>query len=82
MNKFHYVYVLQSLSQPKQLYTGSTANLKQRLAEHNAGRVAHTSKFTPWEIRTAAAFKSNERAVAFERYLKSGSGRAFLHRQL
>ena len=80
MNNFHYVYVLQSLSHPNQIYTGITANLKQRLAEHNAGRVPHTSKFTPWEIRTATAFKSKKRAAAFERYLKSGSGRAFLRR--
>ena len=82
MNHFHYVYVLQSLSHPQQIYTGITADLKKRLVEHNAGRVAHTSKYTPCEIRTALAFKSNERAVAFEHYLKSGSGRAFLHRHL
>jgi len=82
MNDFHYVYILQSLSHPNQSYTGSSANLKQRLAEHNSGRVPHTSKFTPWEIRTAMAFKGKERAMAFERYLKSGSGRAFLQRHL
>jgi predicted GIY-YIG superfamily endonuclease len=80
MNNFHYVYVLQSLSNPKQIYTGITANLKKRLAEHNAGRTTHTSKFTPWKIRAATAFISEERATAFERYLKSGSGRAFLNR--
>ncbi|MGA2544323.1 MAG: GIY-YIG nuclease family protein [Verrucomicrobiota bacterium] len=82
MNNFHYVYLLQSLPHPNQIYTGITADLKKRLAEHNAGRVPHTSKFTPWEIRSATAFKSKERAVAFERYLKSGSGRAFLQRHL
>jgi predicted GIY-YIG superfamily endonuclease len=82
MNNFHYVYVLQSLSNPTGIYTGITANLKNRLAEHNSGRVSHTSKFAPWEIRVATAFKNKERAVSFERYLKSGSGRAFLHRHL
>jgi predicted GIY-YIG superfamily endonuclease len=82
MNGFHYVYVLQSLSHPNQIYTGMTSDLKKRLAEHNAGRVPHPSKFTPWEIRTATGFRNKERAVAFERYLKSGSGRAFLHRHL
>ena len=80
MTTFLYVYVLQSLSHPRQTYTGITEDLKQRLAEHNAGRVPHTSKFTPWEIRATTAFKSMERAAAFERYLKNGSGRAFLHR--
>ena len=80
MNEFHYVYVLQSLSHSSQIYIGMTADLKQRLLDHNAGRVPHTSKFTPWEIRVATAFKNKARAMAFERYLKGGSGRAFLHR--
>ena len=82
MADFHYVYILQSISNPGQIYTGLTGNLKQRLAKHNSGNVPHTAKYTPWEIRTATAFKSKERAAAFERYLKSGSGRAFLHRHL
>jgi putative endonuclease len=82
MINFHYVYTLQSLSHPNQIYPGITADVKKRLAEHDAGRVPHTSKFTPWEIRTATASKTKERAAAFERYLKSGSGRAFLHRHL
>jgi hypothetical protein len=33
-------------------------------------------------IRSATAFRDRNRALAFERYLKSGSGRAFLHRHL
>jgi putative endonuclease len=82
MTDFHYVYILQSVSNPGQIYTGLTDNLKERLTKHNSGKVPHTSKFTPWEIRTATAFKSKERAATFERYLKSGSGRAFLHRHL
>ncbi len=82
MNGFHYVYTLQSLSSPEQIYTGQTQDLKQRLTMHNSGEVSHTSKFTPWQVRSATAFRSKERAVAFERYLTSGSGRAFLKRHL
>ncbi len=82
MKGFHYVYILQSQSQSNQIYTGQTADLKKRLAEHNAGKVPHTSKFVPWRIRTAMALKDRDRALAFERYLKSGSGRAFLARHL
>ena len=82
MNDYHYVYTLQSLSQPNQIYTGRTENLPGRLNDHNAGKVPHTSKFRPWVIRSATAFKDKSRAIAFERYLKSGSGRAFLHRHL
>jgi predicted GIY-YIG superfamily endonuclease len=78
---FHYVYTLESLSSP-QIYTGHTTDLGRRLAEHNSGKVPHTSKFVPWRIRSATAFREMERALAFERYLKSGSGRAFLRRHL
>jgi predicted GIY-YIG superfamily endonuclease len=61
-------------------HVGLTENLQQRLAEHNAGKVPHTSKFTAWEIKNAIAFCDREKASAFERYLKSGSGRAFAKR--
>jgi predicted GIY-YIG superfamily endonuclease len=57
-------------------------NLKQRLNEHNSGKVPHTSKFASWHIRSATAFQNKQRALAFERYLKTGSGRAFLKRHL
>lgn len=80
METYHYVYTLESRARPDEVYTGQTRDLKQRLKEHNSGRVSHTSKFTPWQIRSATAFRSRERASAFERYLKSGSGRAFLKR--
>ena len=82
MNNFHYVYTLESLSKSDEIYTGQTQNLKQRLREHNSGNVPHTSKFIPWQIRSATAFRRKERALTFERYLKSGSGRAFLKRHL
>jgi predicted GIY-YIG superfamily endonuclease len=82
MKGYHYVYTLQSVALPDQHYTGQTDNLQKRLAEHNAGKVPHTSKFAPWAIRSATAFRSKSRALEFERYLKSGSGRAFLHRHL
>ena len=79
---FHYVYTLQSRAFPTEIYTGQTANLRRRLDEHNAGKVPHTSKFRPWSIRSATAFCERERAIQFEHYLKSGSGRAFLKRHL
>ncbi|RKY07882.1 MAG: GIY-YIG nuclease family protein, partial [Planctomycetota bacterium] len=42
----------------------------------------HTSKFVPWRVKTAIAFTNNERALAFEKYLKSASGRAFAKKRL
>jgi predicted GIY-YIG superfamily endonuclease len=78
----HYVYLLQSLSHPNQRYIGLTSDLKARLAKHNAGHVSHTSKFFPWKLHTYVAFSTREQAAEFERYLKSGSGRAFANRHL
>ena len=74
---FHYVYTLVSLSQPDRHYTGCTTDLASRLAVHNTDKCPHTSKFVPWRIETAVAFRCREKAAAFERYLKSRSGRAF-----
>ena len=77
-----YTYILRSISQPEQRYTGVTEDLQARLTKHNAGEVPHTSKFKPWRIQTAIAFDCKEKAVAFEDYLKSGSGREFAKRHL
>ena len=74
---FCYVYTLQSEPCPDRFYVGHTDDLGGRLALHNSGSVRHTSKFRPWGIKTAIAFRSRERAVQFELYLKSHSGRAF-----
>ena len=75
--KFHYVYILQSIKQLERFYVGFTDDLHDRLRRHNAGEVSHTAKFKPWAIKTAVAFGDQSRAAAFERYLKTGSGRAF-----
>ena len=78
----HYVYLLQSERFPDQRYVGVTADLKQRIPDHNAGKSPHTSKFVPWRLETYLAFSNKEKAVAFERYLKSGSGHAFARKRL
>lgn len=77
---FHYVYLLESLKDRTRYYVGCMQCLRERLAKHNAGEVLHTSKFRPWEIRAAFAFRESSKAVEFERYLKSHSGRAFSKR--
>ena len=80
MQNFYYVYILIDTETEMHHYVGFTQDLSERLAKHNAGEVPHTSKFKPWRIQTAVAFDSKEKAVAFEDYLKSGSGREFAKR--
>ncbi|MBW1677004.1 MAG: GIY-YIG nuclease family protein [Deltaproteobacteria bacterium] len=77
-----YVYLLQSIPFPEKRYVGLTSNLKNRLNAHNSGQSLHTAKFKPWELVTYVAFSNESKAVAFEEYLKSGSGRAFANKRL
>ncbi len=76
MPSFTYVYILTNHS-GKHHYTGVTNNLERRLREHNSRGTSYTVKHGPWTLQTAIAFRSRKKALAFERYLKSHSGRAF-----
>ena len=80
--RFFYVYILRSDSKPPHFSTGFTENLDARLAHHNSGGDPHTAKYRPWRIKTAIAFTDREQALAFERCLKSPSGRAFAKKRL
>jgi predicted GIY-YIG superfamily endonuclease len=77
-----YVYLLQSEVDQERFYTGLTDDLRARLRRHNAGAVPHAAKFRPWRVKTYVAFSDPVQAVAFERYLKSASGRAFAKKRL
>ena len=77
-----YVYLLESETFDEQRYVGVTTDLKRRLADHNAGKSSHTSKFAPWRLVTYLAFSDDQKAETFERYLKSGSGHAFARKRL
>ena len=72
-----YVYILQSAADGEHFYVGISNDLKSRLRQHNAGEVFHTAKHRPWTLKNCVAFEDEQKAYALERYLKSGSGRAF-----
>ena len=76
-----YVYILESLDS-RALLRRHHDDLRARLAKHNAGEVPHTSKYGPWRIKTYVAFSDETQAIAFEKYLKSASGRAFAKKRL
>jgi len=77
---FYYVYVLVSKKYPEKHYTGRTEDLLDRLSRHNSGSVPHTAKHRPWQIDVAISFADEAKAIDFEKYLKSHSGRAFAKR--
>lgn len=77
-----YVYFIRSVDFSSQTYIGLTDNLKQRLETHNSGGSIHTKHYRPWRLVNYFAFDDKFKAAAFEKYLKSGSGRAFAKKRL
>lgn len=77
-----YVYILETVNEPRRFYIGTTTDLRARVRAHNAGESTHTAKLCPWRLRWYCAFPTAAQAEQFERYLKSASGRAFSKRHL
>ncbi len=73
-----YVYVLDCKNNKP--YVGCTNNLKDRVERHEKGYVPATKGIRPIELRCYFAFKNKYLAFNFEKYLKSGSGRAFINK--
>ncbi len=74
-----YVYILKCSDG---YYTGCTGDLKDRLLRHEKGHVEATMGRRPVSLQTYFAFSDKYKAFDFEKYLKSGSGRAFLKKRL
>jgi putative endonuclease len=80
MSNKRIVYVIRSRKDPGRHYVGLTSDLPARLASHNAGESPHTRTLIPWALVVSVQFASEDAALRFERFLKSGSGRAFAKR--
>ena len=63
-------------------YTGCTGNLDERMNDHNNGKINYTSTRLPFELKTYIVFSDKYKAFNFEKYLKSGSGKAFAFKRL
>lgn len=74
-----YVYLLKCSDGTT--YTGCTNNVEERLKRHNKGEVHYTSTRLPLELITYIAFTDKYKAFHFEKYLKSGSGKAFSNKR-
>ena len=78
---FQYVYILISLKD-RNFYVGSTADLRQRLSEHNNGKVISTSSRRPLKLVCYEAYLTKTEALARENYLKMSDGRKELRIRL
>ena len=77
MEKFYYTYVLRSLSDNK-LYIGWTEDLKHRKLAHDNGLVVATKDRRPLVLVYYEACLDKKKAIAREKYFKTGFGRRFL----
>ncbi len=80
--KFFYTYIIQSSERGEHFYSGFTEDLDDRLKHHNSGAVPSTAPYCPWRYKTVVAFTDRDQALAFERYLKTQSGRVFAKKRL
>ena len=77
---WYYVYILE-LNNGKH-YVGCTVNFKERYSRHTKGYVPATKPHRPLKLLWCCSFPGRYKAYEFERYLKSGSGRAFASKHL
>ncbi|MBI2588885.1 GIY-YIG nuclease family protein [Candidatus Saccharibacteria bacterium] len=77
----HYVYVLQS-ELTAGFYIGYSLDPEQRLVGHNSGKNISTKAGCPWRLIYFEAYTDKRDALSREKFLKSGSGRIYLHKQL
>jgi putative endonuclease len=78
----YYVYILESESDGM-LYVGFTENLKRRYAEHLSGTGCRTTGMkNDWKLIYFEGYPNKSDALGREKFLKSGSGRRYIFKQL
>ena len=78
----YFVYFLRSINNPQKTYIGYTTDITQRLETHNSGGSVYTKDNRPWYLVTYVAFDSETKAKSFEKYVKVGSGNAWVKKHL
>ena len=72
-----YVYILKSIS-AERFYIGHSANLEQRIRDHNRGKVRSTKAYIPWQLEYKEKYLTKSEAYRRELQIKSyKSGSAF-----
>jgi predicted GIY-YIG superfamily endonuclease len=76
----YYIYILKC--RDGKLYTGCTQDLEERIQRHKNGHVPATAYKLPISLEFYVAIPDKYKAFEFEKYLKSGSGRAFMKKHV
>ena len=81
-NDMYVVYILRSINNPERLYIGLTTDLEKRLKSHNTDTSTYSKRYSPWELEVSINLKDKKVAEELEKYLKTGSGFAFMKKRL
>ena len=65
-----FVYVLLSRNKPKRTYVGWTLDLERRVAQHNSGKGARTTRGGTWLLIYAERYRTRNAAMHREVFLK------------
>ena len=76
----YYTYILRNLV-TNRYYVGYTPDLKNRLKKHLDGKVIPTKSNLNYHLEWYCAFRSRSQSLSFEKYLKTGSGNAFMKKR-
>jgi predicted GIY-YIG superfamily endonuclease len=76
------IYYVYSLKCKEGYYIGCTDDVEKRLQRHQKGQIPATKNRLPIELDFYFAVKNKYKAFEFEKYLKTGSGRAFIKKHL
>lgn len=78
----YYVYILENQND-ESWYIGYTADLKRRLFEHQNGKGGRTTRIKKdWILIYCEVYLNKKDATGQELFLKSGSGRKYIKKQL
>ena len=78
------VYVLEN-KKDRSSYIGQTEDLARRLQQHNSkngGRTTSMKEEGSWTLIYAEAYVNKKDALGREKFLKGGSGRMYLKKQM
>lgn len=81
MNKYFYVYVLQS-EKDSNFYVGYTIDLKGRSTEHQKGQVNSTKNRLPLKLVYWEGCLNQKDATQREKYLKTSWGKRYIKNRL
>lgn len=78
---YYYIYILQS-EKDNYFYTGYTSNLRNRINDHNDGKVVSTKSRRPIKLVYFEGGLSQKDAIHREKYLKTSWGKRYIKNRL